>query len=185
MSLNIKYRLFIDLCQFNKFHIDWSQANQCKHCNVWQAIWQLIDSLPRIKTLSLTVKMAPINLHWPTLSRDQIRHNETGACIYREAPKGEKCIWWYHDTIQNRTSDHVEKLGPVLVPTHSQYPYPPLYFPSVKTCSFFIVFFYLGAPLTDRLHFRTTHVYCFSSYKKQWSKNSKNVMDIKNGSYCL
>ena len=92
MSLNIKCRLFIDLCQFNKFHINWLQANQCKHCNVWQAIWQLIDSLPRIKTLSLTVKMAPINLHWPTLSRDQVRHNETGA-LYSERLQMGKSVY--------------------------------------------------------------------------------------------
>ena len=41
----------------------------------------------------------------------------------------------------------------------------------------------VGYPLTDRLHFRTTHAYFFSFDPK--IANSKNVMDIKNGSYCL
>lgn len=90
-SLNLEMLVTIlFVANLFKIPINWLEANQCKHCNVWQAIWQLIDSLPRIKTLSLTVKMAPINLHWPTLSRDQLRHNRAGAPIYCEAPKGKQ-----------------------------------------------------------------------------------------------
>lgn len=89
-SLNLEMLVIIlFVANLFKIPINWLEANQCKHCNVWQAIWQLIDSLPRIKTLSLTVKMAPINLHWPTLSRDQVRHNRAGALISVRLPRGK------------------------------------------------------------------------------------------------
>lgn len=89
-SLNLEmFVIILFVANLFKIPINWLEANQCKHCNVWQAIWQLIDSLPRIKTLSLTVKMAPINLHWPTLSRDQVRHNRAGALISVRLPRGK------------------------------------------------------------------------------------------------